>query len=256
MAISYVGGATATSAGNTDVSVSLTALTGGSGSTADEGDLVIFAYNIADADNVDLNMACNTTGFGANEIADLFGNGTQDANLGVYWKFMDSTPDTAVVGEGSLGGTDTAIQGAVMVFRGVKTVANSGPFDVAATTATGTTTGDPIPASINTTGTAGIWTVIVGSCAHVAAVNGTFTGPTNYTTDFITIGNQDTANGIIGMGYRTNPSDPEAPGTITTATTATGWCAVRSRSPRRWRPTTRSPTPRRSSPSSAARTPP
>lgn len=218
MAISFVGGATAVSVGNTDVSVSLTALTGGSDSAPSNGDLIIFAYNIADADNVDLNLACNTVGFA--EIADLFGNGTQDANLGVYWKIHDG--DTSVVGEGSLGGTDTAIQGVVMVFRGVD---QGTPFDVTSTTATGTTTGDPDPPSIDWV-TAGAWTVIVGSDAHAANVNGTFTGPTNYTTNFQTIGNQDTADGIIGMGYRTNPADPENPGLITTGTTATGWCAV------------------------------
>lgn len=218
MAISYVGGATAVSQGNTDVSVSLTALTGGSDSAPSNGDLIIFAYNIADADNVDLNLACNTAGFA--EIADLFGNGTQDANLGVFWKIHDG--DTAVVGEGSLGGTDTSIQGAVMVFRGVDPTT---PFDVTSTTATGTTTGDPDPPSIDWS-TAGAWTVIVGSCAHAANVNGTFTGPTGYTTDFITVGNQDTADGIIGMGYNAAPADPENPGLITTGTTASGWCAV------------------------------
>lgn len=221
-AITYVGGATAVSVGNTDVSVSLTALTGGSDSAPSTNDIIIFAYNIADADNVDLDLACNTAGF--TEIADLFGNGTQDANLGVYWKFHDG--DTAVVGEGSLGGADTSIQGAVLVFRGVALAAEGGPFDVTSTTATGTTVGDPDPPNIDTTGTAGIWTVIAGSDAHTANVNGTFTGPTNYTVDFITIGNQDTADGIIGMGYRTNPADPENPGLITTATTATGWGAV------------------------------
>lgn len=218
MALSFVGGATATSQGNTDVSVSLTALTGGSDSSPSNGDLIIFAYNIADADNVNLNLACNTVGF--NEVADLFGNGTQDANLGVYWKIHDG--DTAVVGEGSLGGTDTSIQGAVMVFRGVD---QTTPMDVTPTTAVGTTTGDPDPPSIDWV-TAGAWTVIVGSDAHAANVNGTFTGPTNYTTNFRTVGNQDTADGIIGMGYNTAPSDPENPGLITTTTTASGWCAA------------------------------
>lgn len=200
--ISFVGGATASSAGNTDVSVSLTALAGGSDSAPSTGDLIIFAYNIADADNVDLNMTCNTTGF--TEIANLLGNGTQDANLGVYWKFHDG--DTAVVGEGSLGGTDTSILAAVMVFRGVASAAQGGPFDVTSTTATGTTGGLPDPPSINTSGGAGIWTVIAGGNAHVAGSGGVFTGPTNYTTDFLSIGNiDDTADGITGMGYRTNP---------------------------------------------------
>lgn len=219
MAISYVGGATAVSTGNTDVSVSLTALAGGSDSAPSSGDLIIFAYNIADADNADLNMACNTASFA--EIADLFGNGTQDANLGVYWKFFGS--ETAVVGEGSLGGTDTAIQAAAMVFRGV----NAGvPFNTALVPATGTTGGTPNPPEINPDGTAGVWTVIVGSNAHTANANGTFTAPANYTTDFLTIGNQDTADGIIGMGYNSAPSDPENPGTMTSSHTATGWCAV------------------------------
>lgn len=227
MAITYVGGATASSAGNTDVSVSLTALTGGSDSAPSAGDLVIFAYNIADADNADLNMACNTTGFDTNEVADLFGNGTQDANLGVYWKFMTATPDTAVVGEGSLGGTDTAIQGVAMVFRGVATVAQGGPFDTTATTDQGTTGGLPDPPSINTSGAAGICTVIVGSNAHAAGSGGAFTAPANYTTDFLTIGNvDDTADGIIGMGYNLSPSDPEDPGAFADNVAATGWCAV------------------------------
>lgn len=224
MAITYVGGATAVSAGNTDVSVSLTALSGGSGSAALEGDLVIFAYNVADADNVDLNPVCNTAGF--TEIADLFGDGTNDANLGVYWKFMGSSPDTSVVGEGNIGGTDTAIQAVAMVFRGVRTVADGGPFDVALQPATGTTGGNPDPPSIDTSGAAGIWTVIVGANAHTANVDGTFSAPTNYTTDFLTVGSQDTADGIIGMGYNASPSDPENPGTMTSSATATGWCAV------------------------------
>lgn len=218
MAISFVGGNTGVSVGNTDVSVDLTALTGGSDSSPSNGDLIIFAYNIADADNADLDLACNTVGF--TEVADLFGNGTQDANLGVYWKIHDG--DTAVVGEGSLGGTDTSVQGVVMVFRGVD---QGTPLDVTTTTATGTTGGNPNPPSIDWV-TTGAWTVIVGSNAHAANVNGTFTAPTNYTTNFKTVGNQDTADGIIGMGYRTNPADPEDPGAMTSSATATGWCAA------------------------------
>jgi hypothetical protein len=219
MAISYVGGATSTSAGNTDVSVSLAALTGGSDSAPSTDDLIIFAYNIADADNADLNLACNTAGFA--EIADLFGDGTNDANLGVFWKLF--VAETAVVGEGSLGGTDTAIQGVAMVFRGVDTGA---PFDVASTTNQGTTGGNPDPPSINHNNPTGLWTVIVGANAHTANADGTFTAPTGYTTDFLTVGNQDTADGIIGMGYNTAPSDPEDPGAMTSSHTATGWCAV------------------------------
>lgn len=218
MAISYVGGATNVSAGNTDVSVSLTALTGGSDSVPSIGDLILFAYNIADADNVDLNLACNTTDFA--EIADLFGNGTQDANLGVFWKLANG--ETAVVGEGSLGGTDTAIQGVVMVFRGVNTTT---PFDVTSTTDQGTTGGLPNPPSIDWS-TAGAWTVIVGSNAHGSNTNGAFTAPTGYTTDFLTVGNQDTADGVIGMGYNPSPADPENPGAFADNVTGTGWCAV------------------------------
>lgn len=218
MAITFVGGATGVSVGNTDVSVSLAALTGGSDSAPSNGDLIIFAYNIADADNVDLNLACNTVGF--TEIADLFGNGTQDANLGVYWKIHDG--DTAVVGEGSLGGTDTSIQGVALVFRGVD---QTTPLDVTSTTATGTTGGLPDPPSIDWA-TEGAWTVIVGSNAHGSNTNGAFTAPTGYTTDFFTVGNQDTADGVIGAGYRADPADPENPGAFADNVTGTGWCAV------------------------------
>ena len=219
MPISYVGGATATSAGNTDVSVPLNALTGGSDSSPSTNDLILFAYNIADADNVDLDLACNTASFA--ELADLFGNGTNDANLGIYWKFFGS--ETAVVGEGSLGGTDTAIQGVAMVFRGVNTGV---PFNVTIQTATGTTLGNPLPPLIDHNNPSGLWTVIIGANAHTANADGTFTAPTGYTTDFLTVGNQDTADGIIGMGYRTDPTDPEIPGAMTSSHTATGWCAA------------------------------
>lgn len=216
--ITFVGGATATGAGSVDVSQSLTALTGGSDSAPTAGDLIIFGCNHADADNADLDIVVNTAGFA--EITDLFGNGTNDANLGVFWKIH--TSDTAVVCEGSTGGTDTSIQTVVLVFRGVD---QGTPFDVTAVTNTGTTGGQPEPLSIDWS-TAGTWVVIVGANAHTANVNGSFTGPTNYTVDFFTVGNQDTADGIIGAGYRTDPADPEDPGTITTATTSTGWAAV------------------------------
>lgn len=188
-----------------------------------ENDLVIVAYGNADADNADLNMVMVTADY--NEVADLFSNDTFDANMGVYWKFMGAIPDTTAVAD-NVGGADTDTPAVCMVFRGVDTTT---PMDVTPTGTTGLNTFDANPPSIDHNNPAGVWTVIAGANAHNLG-DLSFTFPTGYTTDAVQRSGNDTADGVVGMGYRdSGVSDPEDPGTMTssgTDSTSFAWVAA------------------------------
>lgn len=201
MAISFVGSAENSAINGADVTLTLPAML--------QDDLVIVAYGVGDNDNVDFNMAMVTAGY--TEVADLFSDDTQDANLGVYWKVMGATPDTSAVVDG-LGGADAAVAATCMVFRGVDTAT---PFDVVTTTATGINTMHPNPPAIDHLNPAGLWTVIAGASGHTLGGAGTYTFPTGYTTNALDIGSDDTSDITVGLGYRTNPADPEDPGVMT-----------------------------------------
>lgn len=216
MAISFVGSAENSAANGANVTLTLPA-----GTTTN--DLVIVAYGIGDNDNVDFDMAMVTTGY--TEVADLFANDTQDASLGVYWKVMGATPDTTAAVDG-LGGADAAVAAVCMVFRGVDLTT---PMDVTPTTATAINTMHPNPPSINHNNPAGVWTVIAGASGHTLAGAGTYTFPTGYVTNAIDRGQDDDSDVTVGMGYRTNPADPEDPGVMThsgTDSTSFAWCAA------------------------------
>src|SRR5512144_1344144 len=106
MAISYVGGNSIGQAGvtaTTSFTISLTALTGGSNSSPSEGDLVIFVAGVGDADGVDGDMTEPSGTY--QEVADVYAGATatNEANLGVFYKFMGATPDTSVSGRSNLG---------------------------------------------------------------------------------------------------------------------------------------------------------
>ena len=66
------------------------------------------------------------------------------------------------------------------------------------------------PPSINWA-TAGTAVVIAGGASHNVA-SGTYTAPTNYTTNARDAFAADTTNVTCGMGYRLSPADPEDPG--------------------------------------------
>lgn len=215
MAITFVGSAENSAANGADVTLTLPG-------PPVENDLVVVAYAIGDNDNLDFNMAMVTAGY--TEVADLFADDTQDCNLGVFWKIMGAMPDTTAQVDGQ-GGTDAAVAAVCMVFRGVDTVT---PMDVAPTTATAINTMHPNPPSIDFLDAAA-WTVIVGASGHTLAGAGTYTFPTGYTTNAIDRGADDTSDVTVGIGYRTNPADPEDPGVMThsgTDSTSFAWCAA------------------------------
>ena len=119
--LQFVGKASNSGTGAT-YTVSLTSLTGGVGSSAAAGDLVIVVTGWASAANG--NPGVNTAGY--TEVYDLYDSDTRDANMSVNWKTMGPTPDTSVT---ALGFNNAANGGAtsVQVWRNA---ASTTPMDV------------------------------------------------------------------------------------------------------------------------------
>jgi hypothetical protein len=205
MAISFVGSVSQAQPNGSDITLDLTTITG-----LAQNDLVIVAYTVGSSDDGDYDMVVNSpTDY--TEVADLFADDVQDCNLGVFRKVQGATPDTSVVVEG-FGNMNNSIAAIAMAFRGVDTTT---PMDVAATTATGIDTANPNPPSINHNNPSGVWTVVVGAAGHSAG-DRTYTFPTGYTTDAVSLSGNDSDDCTIGMGYRSSGvSDPEDPGVMT-----------------------------------------
>ena len=220
MAISFVNGGVANknNGGNPSLDVSTWGLA--------ENDLIIVALGIGDNDGVDFTMSMTSSGYTLVTGADLFADDTQDANLGVFYKFMTASLDSTVVGNGQ-GGNDAGVSEAVIAFRGVDTTT---PFDsTTPTTATGLNTYDADPPSIDHSGTAGNWVVIAACSGTTLGAGATYTFPTNYTTNGQEDRGNDTSDVTTGLGYNTSPSDPEDPGAFAhngTDSTNFCWCAV------------------------------
>jgi hypothetical protein len=187
--ITYVGGQSGVRAGSTSTANVSFSLTGGSDATPQAGDLVVITVCVGSQAR---NPACAVSGYTA--YGQLNASAvTQDISQNVSYKFMGGTPDTQFTLP-STGNVADAQAYTVQVFRGV----HSTPDDVASTTATGTGTGRPDPASITPT-TAGAWVVICGSGG--AAAGATYTGPANFTTNFLTQTSPDTNDAMVGSGY-------------------------------------------------------
>ena len=197
-------------------------------------DLLILAVGVGDNDNVNIDMAVTTriqvgTGWTLIPESDIHVNGaTSDTDLGVYYKYYAGADSSVVVNGASSGGSDSSHACVLKAFRGVKLEADGGPFDVTPVAASSTTGTAADPGSIDTTGTAGIWVVIAGAIAHTAGSAVTMTMPTNYTSNPAFRSHNDTTDVTVGMGHRSDPGDPENPGTMTLSSTtgATGWAAL------------------------------
>jgi len=200
MAISFVGAAENSDVNGADVTLTLPSM------LAD--DLVIVANGIGDNSGTDQNLVMITTGY--TEVADLFSNDNRDTNFGVFWKKMGATPDTTAQVEG-FGNSAQGVAAVAMAFRGVDTTT---PMDVTPTTATGIDTFNPNPPSIDHNNPSGVWTVIAVGSAHTATPFAYTTIPTGYDTNWTDIGADDDSNATAGIGYRTDPGDPENPGAL------------------------------------------
>ena len=216
-AISFVGSCSANGGNGANATLTLPSML--------EGDLVIVAYQNGDDDNGNKDLVMVTAGY--TEVADLFSDDSFETNLGVFYKFMGSTPDTEAVAD-NISGTDSDTPAVCMVFRGVDT---GTPFDVTSTTASAANQGTFVtnPPSINHNNPSGVWIVIAGANAHNLGT-GTYTFPTGYTTDAVQIVGNDTIDGSVGLGYRSSGvSDPEDPGNMTysgTDAATFSWAAV------------------------------
>lgn len=220
MAISYVGQAVASSSPTADAIITLP------GSMA-ANDLIIIAAAVADtADN---GLAAPTEG-GYTDVlgaSDLYADDVNDICLDLFYKFHNGTDTTATFAD--VGGANASNVAVCMVFRGVATVAQGGPFSTAAVTATGVSSSNADPPSIATA--AGDAVVIIGATGHTGGGTATYTNPTNYTTNPAVRAHNDTIDGLVGMGYRLSGySNPEDPGVFTAATIGTAadnaWAAI------------------------------
>lgn len=221
MAISFIGSASQGAAGN---AASLVVTLPGS-MLAD--DLIIVAGAVGDTANNGL-AAPSTGGYTRIGAATIYSNDVNDTNLDLYYKFHNGT-DTDITFT-PVGGANGANAAVCMVFRGVALVADGGPFDTAVSTTSGISTSNADPPSHNWSGTSGVWTVIAASTGHTGGSGATFTFPANYTTNAVQRAHDDTIDILVGMGYRTNPADPEDPAAFSAATIGTAadnaWAAV------------------------------
>lgn len=174
------------------VAVSLTSLTGGIGNAPIPDDLVVVALFSSNTSDVDLSLP------GYAEVTDLYVNGTNDTNLGVFIKKMGSTPDTSVTLPNLPG-----VIAAIYVLRGVD---GTTPQDVTATTATKTNSGIPDPAAI-TTATDGAMILIL--CATRGSA-GSFSPPSGYTNAIVKTNGSQTV--MIASKILT-PAGTDNPGT-------------------------------------------
>jgi hypothetical protein len=190
------------------------------------GDLILIAAAVGDT--VNNALAAPTEGSYADVIgATIYSNDTNDVNLNVFWKFHNGTDTTATFA--AVGGTNASNVAVCMVFRGVATVAQGGPFSTTAVQASGVDTSNADPGQIATA--TGDCVVIVGATGHTGGGTATYTNPTNYTTNAAVRAHNDTIDCLVGMGYRLSGyANPENPGAFTAATIGTAannaWAAV------------------------------
>lgn len=217
-ALQYVGGVSAGRIGSTafGMNVSLTALTGGIGTSAAADDIVIVVLSTGSTANRSIGII-STQGY--TEEQELYSNNTIDTNLSVSWKIMGSTPDSTLTTTAS-GSNSDAISVTVQVWRGVDSLT---PFDTAETTNTGTATAQPTPPAI--------LPVTLGAIVIATGAGASTTGAV-YTTatlsNFLTKTQVDDNDSMTGMGSFAWSSGTYTPAQFGGGTTDAGdsWAAV------------------------------
>jgi len=221
MAISFVGGITAEGLDNATLSASLTGLTGGSGSTAATGDIVIVIAQHNNNTNTPSPPVVSSSGY--TNIASLFADDSNDSNTIVEWKIMGATPDTTVaLTNMGLGGRGMSM--AVHVWRGVDTTT---PIDVTTTTATGTNTGQPNCPTITPT-TSGAYVIACGGQSTGNNLHQMNAAPTGYSNFFGTTNSSAAFRANAALASFAWSSGAEDPSTFGVAgdTTSSSWCAA------------------------------
>ena len=189
------------------------------------GDFILVGAAVGDtADN---GLAAPTEGsYVRIGTATIYSNDVNDVNLDLYYKIHNGSDTTVTFA--AVGGTNASNAAVVMVFRGVDTTT---PLDTTVSTTSGISSSNADPPSHNWSGAANVWTVAIGATGHTGGASATYTAPTGYTTDFVQQPHNDNSiDVLIGMGYKTSPTDPEDPGAFTAATIGTAadnaWAAA------------------------------
>jgi len=200
MAIQFVGGVQVNSTGTANYTVSLTSLTGGIASQPILNDLVVICHGWKSTTNDDPAIAS----FSAyvTEVADLYSNGTNDANMSLSYFFVDSDTSSTSFFVNTNGSTTGTKSTSVAVFRGVL---RPSPLDATTTTATGSGNGNPNPPAI-TPVTTGAWLVCAGLVATGGSLAGSFTSPPSTFTMAATGGTAGTDISFSGIAYKSNPT--------------------------------------------------
>lgn len=196
--ISFVGSHAFTQAASTTVGqvINFSSLldTGGGTPTVNANDFAILNFVVGSG--VD---TAYTPPSGWTELTEINIPFSLDTNHCIFYKVLngvETSVTTPPTGDSSDYGS-----GQLFVFRGVDIVT---PFDVAFTTASGTATGIPNPASI-TPSTAGSWPVV--ACGASTIGSSVFTNPgdlSSTTNHFRSIANSNPNRCISGMGIKTN----------------------------------------------------
>lgn len=222
-AISFIGSACNSVSPNGTFSVTLPA-------SLQADDFIVGVFAVGDSPGADNILA--VTGY--TKLGDQVNTAvTNDVEMWTGYRFFVAG-DTAMPTTGTftaLGGTNASNAACVMVFRGVATAAQGGPFTGNTIGANGSASSNPDPAANDAGAGAGDWVVIVGGTSHTGGATGAFTAPTGYTTNFVQRNHDDTVDVLIGMGYRSSGAgNPENPGVMTAANIGTAannsWAAI------------------------------
>jgi hypothetical protein len=176
-------------------SIDLTALTGGTSSTASENDIVVITVHYESASSGIPTMT--TSGY--TQIASGSASDTLDSQVAVFYKIMGGTPDTTAVYAAS-GDVAGATSATLMVFSGVDLTT---PIDVTATTTSTSNTVIPsfpsITASSSTTGS-----ILIGAAggAHNRDTDGLYTDADNLYVSFSSAPANDSGDSVTGMGFQ------------------------------------------------------
>ena len=220
--LEFVGAASASSNDDATPAISLTSLTGGIGSAAMAGDLVIgvIANTTQGGANIDLEATCDGTWSDCTERADLFSDDNSESQLGVFVKIMGATPDASIEFRtvSAAGTRGTAI--AALVFRRASST-------VAIATSTGVDSFRANPPAITPT-VAGSLVIAIGA-AGVGSARLAIPEFSGYTTLVELVGTGSSNNAKLVMASIPWVSGSVDPPTWTDAdedSNTAAWCAA------------------------------
>lgn len=211
--LSYVGGTSCSGTGST-YSCSLTSLTGGSGSSATAGDIVIVITGWASTANGDPGVT--TSGY--TEVpgsTDLYKSDSRDTNVSADYKVMGASPDTSV----TVSGFNNAANGGATVVQVWRGIDPTTPMDATVTTATGGNASSPNSPSI-TPVTSGAVVLSTGLGTDDTTPL-TKTAPTGYSNAVTTTGTGSTMSVTVGIASKAWSSGAEDPAAWTGGETST-----------------------------------